>query len=83
MGYLDDLFDGIDGSQHVAHMGHTDDLGLLSDERFELIQTEDAIIGDGEMVHDDASFHGLELPRDDVGVVLHLGDDDLIALLHL
>ena len=83
VGYLDDLFNGIDGAQNVAHMGHTDNLGLIGDERFELIQTQDTIIGNGKMLHDDASFHGLELPRDDVGVVLHLCDNHLVAGLHL
>ena len=32
---------------------------------------------------DNAALHGLQLPGDDVAVVLHRGDDDLVARLHL
>ena len=35
------------------------------------------------MLHQNSSFHGLELPRDDVRMMLHLCDDHLIALFHL
>ena len=34
------------------------------------------------MAHDDAPFLRLQLPRHDVGVMLHVGDQHLVALLH-
>ena len=35
------------------------------------------------MFNDNSPFHRLQLPRDDIRVMLHLCDDDLIASLHL
>ena len=83
MGYSDDFLNRIHCAQHIADMGHTDDLGLISDKRFELIHTEDTIVGNGKMLYDNASFHGLQLPRDDVRVMLHFRDDHLVTSLHL
>ena len=83
MSRLDDLFHWIDRAQYIAHMGHTDDFGSRRDQRFQLIHTQNTIIGDGDMLDNDTPFHGLKLPRYDVGMMLHLSDDHLIASLHL
>ena len=64
-------------------MRHTDDLRLGSHQRFQLVQTEQSIIRDGNMLDDNPPFHRLQLPRNDVRVVLHLSDNHLIALSHL
>ena len=81
--YLDNLLNRINCSKYVAHMGHADDLGLLRDQPFQLIEAEQTIIGNRDMLHHNATLHGLKLPTDDVGMVLHLSDNDLIASLHL
>ena len=59
------------------------DFGSRRDQRFQLIHTQNTIIGDGDMLDNDTPFHGLKLPRYDVGMMLHLSDDHLIASLHL
>ena len=83
MGNADDLLNGIDGSQHITHMRHADDLGTVGNQRFQLICTKNAVIRDRDMLDDNPPFHGLKLPADDVRVVLHLRHDHLVAWLHL
>ena len=63
---LDNLLNGINRTQYVAHVGHADDLGARRNERFQLVETEDAIVGDGDMFDYNSPFHRLELPRNDV-----------------
>ena len=79
----DDLLDGIHRAEHIADMSHTDELGLLADEPVELVEAENAVVGDGDVIDNDAALHGLQLPRDDVGVMLHLGDEHFVASLYL
>ena len=64
-------------------MSHADKLGLLADEPVELVEAENAVVGHGDVIDDDAALHGLKLPRDDVRVMLHLGDEHFVASLHL
>ena len=78
-----DFTDRIHSAQYIAHMGHTDDFGSRRDQRFQLIHTQNTIIGNGYMFDDNTPFHRLKLPRYDVRVMLHLCDDHLIARLHL
>ena len=62
MGNLDNLLDGINGSQHIADMSHTDDLRLFSNHRLQHVQTQNTIIGNGQVLYNDAPFHCLKLP---------------------
>ena len=41
------------------------------------------IVAQGDDTQADATLRGLQLPRHDVGVVFHLANNDLVALLHL
>ena len=64
-------------------MSDADDFRLFRDQRFQLIHTELPIVGDRDMLDDDSAFLGLQLPGNDIRMVLHLRDKYLIARLHL
>ena len=73
-----DCRDVVDDAEDVRHMDHGDDAGALVDLGREVVLV-DAVHG---------HVHGLELrpgagagdlPRDDVRVVLHAGDDNIVA----
>ena len=83
MRHLNHLLHRIHRSKHIAHMGYTDDFSPFRNQRFQLIETKLAIIRNGDMLHFNPPFHRLQLPADDVRVMLHLCDSPLIALLHL
>ena len=82
VGNADDVADRIHGPQHVADVRHADDAGALVEELFVFLHAELPVVGDGNDAQADALTGLQELPRDDVAVVLHLGEDDLVALLH-
>ena len=71
--------DRVDGAEHVGHVGEREDLGALGQERVEVGEVEPALVGDRHPAQGRAGAAGQLLPRDEVGVVLHLGDDDLVA----
>ena len=66
MSYFDDAINRINRTQHIAHMGYTDDFGTRRDELFQLVDTQKAVIGDGYMLHHNAALHGLKLPGNNV-----------------
>ena len=76
-----DLGDRVDGAEHVGDVGHRDDLGPLVDQALvrRRGQVEPALVGDVEPAQRGAGPLGQQLPRHDVGVVLHHRDDDLVA----
>ena len=51
----------------------------LGDDRVELVHPQRAVVVDRDVAEGRAGAGGQFLPRDQVGVVLHLGGDDLIA----
>ena len=59
VGYLDYLLYRIYRSQHVAYVGHANYLGLGGDELLQLIDTQDTIVGNGDVLYHNATFHGL------------------------
>ena len=83
MSRLDNLAYRIYCTQHIAHMSHTDELGTRRDKLLQLVEAQQAIISDGDMLYHNTSLHRLKLPRYDIGVMLHLCDNHLVALLHL
>ena len=74
------LAHGIDRSQDVRHVGDAHQTGALVEERGIRVGQELAAVGHGDDADDDAPAVAQELPGDDVAVVLHDGDDDLVAL---
>ena len=84
MGHANDLLDGVHRAEDVADMSQADELRSFRHVSCDFIAIyETAVVGDGEVLDDDATFHGLQLPGHDIGVVLHLGNQHLIACLHL
>ena len=80
MGHANDLLDGVHRAEDVADMSQTYELRSFRHVSCDFIAIyETAVVGDGEVFDDDATFHGLQLPGHDIGVVLHLGDQHLIA----
>ena len=64
-------------------MDHREELHLGREQRLELVQVEQAFVaGDGDVAELRAGALGEHLPRHDVAVVLHLGEEDDIAGLH-
>lgn len=74
-----DLGNRRDGAEDVGHTGDGDDLRFLAQDLVEAIQVELAVVGEGDEAEDRAGGLCDPLPGDEVGVVLHLVDEDLIT----
>ena len=75
----DDLFHGIDGAQHVAHMDQPHQLGTLGEQVIQGLQNQLPGIVHGDDLDRGALLLGQHLPGHDVGVVLHGREQDLVA----
>ena len=73
--------DRIDGPERVADVGERDELRLELQEDLEDIEAEDAVVGDRDELEVGVLLLDQELPRDEVRVVLHLGQDDDVAAI--
>ena len=62
-----------------ADVGERDELRLEPEQDLEDVEAEDAVVGDRDELEVAVLLLDEELPRDEVGVVLHLGEDDLVA----
>ena len=82
VGDADDVGDGVDGAEHVAHMCDGDETGAGREEAFQRFKIQASLVCDGTYAKADAASLPLELPGYDVGVVFHLGDDDFITCFH-
>ena len=77
--------DRVDGAEHVGDVGEREDLGALGQQLAErravlAVQVEPTLVGDADPAQRGAGAPRQLLPRHEVGVVLHLGDEDLVAL---
>ena len=79
--HLDHLADRIDRAERVADVGERDKLRLEAQEHLEDVESEDAVIGDRDELEVAVALLDEELPRDEVRVMLHLGQHDRIAAL--
>ncbi len=79
VGHLGHLANRIDGSEHVRDMRERDELGLQVQEDLEDLQPQQAIVRDGHELQVAVLLLDQELPRHEVGMVLHLGQDDGVA----
>jgi hypothetical protein len=78
-GPVDDGSDGGDGAENIGDMGERDDLGAVGDHRVQIGEVEAAIVGDADPAQRGPGASRELLPRHEVGVMLHLGDHDLVA----
>ncbi len=69
----------VDGAEDVGGVGEREDLGALGQQTVEAVQVEPALVGDRHPAQGRAGAARQLLPRDEVGVVLHLGDEHLVA----
>ena len=79
VGHLDHLADRVDRAERVADVGERDELRLQPEEHLEDVEAEDAVVGDRDELEVAVLLLDEDLPRDEVRVVLHLGEDDLVA----
>ena len=69
----------VDGAEDVRLVGERDDLGAVGDDAGDVGEVEPAVIGEAEPAQRRAGAPAELLPGHQVGVVLHLGHDDLVA----
>ena len=79
MGHLDHLADRVDRSEHVRDVGEGDELGPQVEEDFVDLELQEPVVGDGDELQVAVLLLDHELPGDQVGVVLHLGQYDRVA----
>ena len=80
VGHLDHLADRVDRAQRVRDVGEGDELRVEPQEHLEDVEAEDPVVGDRDELQVAVHLLGQDLPRDEVRVVLHLGEDDRVAL---
>ena len=71
--------DRVDRAEHVGLVHERDQLGPLGDQVVDVREVEPAVGRHAEPAQRRPGALAQQLPRHDVGVVLHLGDDDLVA----
>ena len=79
MRFGDELRDGVHRAERVRHVGQRDDLRALRQRAPERLAVELAGIIDRCRDEPRAGLRADQLPRHDVRVMLHPGDQDLVA----
>ena len=74
------LADGVDGAQYVGDVHHGDEACVPVEELGVLVHADLATVGDGYHTQADALACFEQLPRHDIAVVLHGGDNHLVTL---
>ena len=71
--------DVVDGAEHVGHRAEREQLGAV-EQLVEVGEVEAVVGGERDPPQLDAPLGGEDLPGHDVGVVLHVGEHDRVAL---
>ena len=79
VGGVGERADVVDRAEHVRHRADREQLGAV-EQAVEVGQVEAVVVGDGDPAQLDAALGGEDVPRHDVGVVLHVREHDGIAL---
>ena len=79
----DDLAHGGDAAERVGDVRERDQLRARRDQRLQRIEVEALARVERRELDTEASLLGQHLPRHQVGVVLHHGQDDLITLAQI
>ena len=79
VGALGELGDRVERAEHVGDVGEREDLGALGEQAVEVGEVEPPVGRDRHPAQGGAGAAAGLLPRDEVGVVLHLGDEHLVA----
>ena len=75
-----DLPHRIDRAEGVRHVGQGDDPGSRSQQGCQVVQVELSLIRQSDVAQPCAATGSQQLPWDQVGMVLHLRNDDLVAV---
>ncbi len=76
----DHLLDGVDGADAVRDVRERDELGPRPQEHLEALLVEPPIVVDGHELQVGVLLLAEQLPRDEVGMMLELGQDDGVGL---
>jgi hypothetical protein len=71
--------DRVDGAKDVGLVDQGDDLRRAVDDPIEVIEVQATVVGQADPLKRRAGLRTQFLPRDEVGMMLHLGDDDCVA----
>ena len=80
--YLYDALHRVYGAQDVAYVRYGYQSCAFVEQAFVIVHAEQAVVRHWYYTQTDACACLCQLPGDNVGVMLHLADDDLVALLH-
>ena len=75
----DDFSDWVDRAEHVGHGRHRYEPGLFAQQRVEGLDVESALFRDRHVANGRAGPLSQLAPGNEVGVVLHLGEQDFVA----
>ena len=75
---VDERPDVVDRAEHVRHRGDREQAGAV-EEAVEVGEVEAVVVGQRDPAQLDAALGREDVPRDDVRVVLHVGDDDRVT----
>ena len=81
MSDADDFFHRVHRSQHIADMCNTDKLRFVREQLLISVHIEDAVITHRNHTNRNTFLGGLQLPRNNITVMLHHGYDNLIPLV--
>ena len=79
VGGVGERTDVVDRAEHVGHRAHREELGAV-EQLGEVRQVEAVVGGEGDPPQLDAALGREDVPRHDVGVVLHVREHDGVAL---
>ncbi len=82
-GDADDVLHRHHGAEHVRHVRDGDDLGLGPEQALELVHEQLALVRHRDPLQHRTLALAVEVPRHDVGMMLHDGEHDLVALADL
>ena len=80
--YADDFIHWIDGSERIADMSNADNLCFVAEELLISLHIELSAVVHRYYLERNATLSSLQLPRHDVGVVLHHRHYHLVTLVH-
>ena len=79
VGFFDDFLHGIDGSQGVGDVGDGNHLGAIIQEALEFIHEQFPAVVHGNDAEDGPGLLAGHLPGNDIGMMFHGREDDLVA----
>ena len=82
VGNVNDFTNWVNRTHYVADVGYADEFCLLGNELLESLHIEHTFVVDWDYLQNYATTLGKDLPRHDVGMVLYVGNNNLVAFLH-